>query len=134
MAFDATRRVVLLFGGSHQGRVLGDTWGWDGSRWRQLTAPGPGARANHAMAADPSRGIIVLFGGWAGTADTLLSDTWIWNGTAWRVAQARGPDAREMPAMAFDPVAGAVLLHGGRAQSGRALSDAWHWTGRWEPR
>jgi hypothetical protein len=133
MAFDATRRFVLLFGGTHQGQVLGDSWSWDGSRWQQLTTPGPGPRANHAMAADPSRGIILLFGGWAGIPDTLLSDTWIWNGTAWRMAEVNGPSAREMPAMAFDPAAGVVLLHGGRSQSGRALSDSWHWTGRWEP-
>jgi hypothetical protein len=36
MAYDAARGVTVLFGGypdEADGRVLGDTWEWDGSRW-----------------------------------------------------------------------------------------------------
>jgi hypothetical protein len=36
MAYDVERGVTVLFGGDPEeadGRLLGDTWEWDGSRW-----------------------------------------------------------------------------------------------------
>ena len=41
MAYDAARGVTVLFGGDPEeadGRLLGDTWEWDGSRWTRRDA------------------------------------------------------------------------------------------------
>ena len=39
MAYDAARRRIVLFGGYNDvtGRVLNDTWEWDGTTWTQAT-------------------------------------------------------------------------------------------------
>lgn len=85
MAFDAARKTSLLFGGS-QGQSgglawLDETWLWDGRAWTQATVSGPSARGLSAMAYDPSRQRIVLFGGY-NVVD--LGDTWEWDGVNWR--------------------------------------------------
>jgi hypothetical protein len=59
-----------------------DTWQWDGSAWTRLNTTGvPPARENGAMAYDPTRDEIVLFGGYAGY---FLSDIWTYTPTTWR--------------------------------------------------
>ena len=76
-------KSVLLFGGhgvdnSGKGRFLGDTWAWDGARWRQRQDIGPHPRVNHALAWDSARDRTVLFGGWFGIYpnDRIFGDTW----------------------------------------------------------
>jgi hypothetical protein len=60
MVFDGTQ--VLVFGG-YGSAYLGDTWSWDGKRWKQIQDIGPGLRALMAMAYDSTRSRSVLFGG-----------------------------------------------------------------------
>jgi hypothetical protein len=88
MAFDKRAGVIVLYGGDGvkaqpgQGfRVLDDMWTWDGSRWTQVKTPGPGKRFMHAMAYDPRRGKVVLYGGGSGAKS--LDDTWEWDGKQW---------------------------------------------------
>jgi len=88
MAFDKRAGVIVLYGGDGvkaqpgQGfRVLDDMWTWDGSRWTQVQTPGPGKRFMHAMAYDPRRGKVVLYGGGSGAKS--LDDTWEWDGKQW---------------------------------------------------
>ncbi len=60
-----------------------DMWEWDGSAWKRLTTTGiPPARENGAMAFDPTRNEIVLFGGYAGH---FFSDIWTYTPTTWQV-------------------------------------------------
>jgi hypothetical protein len=35
MVYDATRDRTILYGGNSAGKVLDDTWEWDGARWRR---------------------------------------------------------------------------------------------------
>jgi len=35
--YDATRNVVVLFGGSRPGQDFSDTWEWNGQRWTEMT-------------------------------------------------------------------------------------------------
>ena len=63
MAYDATRGVVVLFGGWHHPDHLGDTWEWDGNIWTQVATFGPSPRSVHARAYDAIRKRVVLFGG-----------------------------------------------------------------------
>ena len=45
MAYDAARRQTLLFGGNmFGGRLVNDTWAWDGASWTQLENRGPSER------------------------------------------------------------------------------------------
>jgi hypothetical protein len=75
MAYDAARKVTVLFGG--------DTCLWDGRSWtRVATTGGPPGRLVHALAYDPVRARIVLYGGTIGEQDA--GDTWEWDGAAWR--------------------------------------------------
>ena len=78
IAYDATRREVILFGGRTGSGTLtyfGDTWRWSGGSWVQaFPAHAPSARADHAMAYDSVRGEIIAFGGKTATAD-LRRDT-----------------------------------------------------------
>jgi hypothetical protein len=67
MAFDPKLHQLILFGGEGAGgQLLSDTWAWNGASWYDETGrfggPGPGARADAAMAYD-GRGDLVLFGG-----------------------------------------------------------------------
>jgi hypothetical protein len=47
MAFDATRRRVLLFGGHDGERVFGDLWSWDGEAWTRLEDAEPRPRVDN---------------------------------------------------------------------------------------
>jgi hypothetical protein len=60
-----------------------DTWEWDGSVWKRLSTDGlPPPRENGAMAFDPTRNEIVMFGGYAGA---FLSDLWSFTPNHWQV-------------------------------------------------
>lgn len=81
-AYDSTRRETVLFGGGG----TGSTWIWNGSDWRHAASSGPVGRSDAGLADDPSRGVLVLFGGFASTFPfgQALGDTWEWDGFAWR--------------------------------------------------
>jgi len=125
LLLEVAPRPVLFPG---DGEVLTVT-GERARRWVQRDPSGrtPDPRADHALAADPERSRLVLFGG-AGYGDTL-DDTWEWDGVAWtRFQAAPAPPARMSPALAWDPGSSAVLLFGGD----QALDDTWHWSqGDW---
>jgi hypothetical protein len=85
MAYHAATGQVVLMGGyvyGPNGYTLGDTWLWDGARWTEYTGPGPTPRSHHALAYDPDREVIVLYGGYAGGTSNL-DDTWEWDGAQW---------------------------------------------------
>ena len=107
--------------------MLADTWIWDGSTWTQHAAGlNPPSRAGHAMAYDPARRRVVMFGGDAGS--TFLNDTWEWDGTRWQlVPTPASPSARHSHAMAYEPHRHGILLVGG--YDGTARDDTWLWDG-----
>lgn len=120
---------ALLFGG-YDGDRLSDTWLFTGDSWTQVGGSGPPARSAHAMAYDPRRGVVVLFGGAGSTG--LLGDTWEFDATGWSRIDASGPAARRNHAMGFDPESGRVVLFGG-SDGVRRLGDTWLWNGvAWE--
>jgi hypothetical protein len=61
MAYDTSRRVTVLFGGSYVDG--GETWQWDAGTWERIAGNTPFTRYGHAMAYDTARGVTVLFGG-----------------------------------------------------------------------
>jgi hypothetical protein len=131
MAFDAQRNVTVLFGGWQAGSALnlGDTWEFNGANWVQRSpAAAPPARDSAAMAYDPVRHEVVLFGGWASDA---YADTWFWDGTNWTqpAEVTSGPSARYGAQMVWDSIGGLVLF-GGAEPGGTVLpADVWRWDG-----
>jgi hypothetical protein len=118
VALDAGRGRLVLYGGTGaegEGYAnVGETWEWDGSGW-WLSVPageGPGARAAMAMAYDPARRAVVMYGGASGDWDTgeiqLLRDVWTYDGTRW----VRGPDGPESfnGRLVYDSRRGEMLL------------------------
>ncbi|MEL6338378.1 MAG: hypothetical protein AAFQ65_00560 [Myxococcota bacterium] len=67
LAYDSLRRRVVLFGGQTDdvNERFGDTWEWNGARWRHLdvAAAAPTERFGQGLAYDPVRKKFVLFGG-----------------------------------------------------------------------
>jgi hypothetical protein len=115
MAFDDARAVAVLFGGDGgDGRLLDDTWTWDGRAWREVdvSGPRPSPRHSHAMAFDPARGEVVLFGGFDGRAH--LDDTWTWDGARWTpLAASTRPPGRKTHGLVHEAGRGRLLLFGG---------------------
>lgn len=119
-------QVVLFAGVNAAGSTLGDTWVWEGAAWRQITGAMPPQRFIAAMASEPTRGRVLLFGGFVG--ESSRADTWSFNGTAWTQHNVPGPSARGGHAMAYDAARDRVVLFGGRTAAGLAR-DTWEWDG-----
>ena len=127
MAYDATRRRVVLFGGqpSFSG-ILADTWLWDGANCTEaVTDNGPAARRFHAMVYDAQGDRTVLFGGSnPNFVPTYLDDTWVWDGSRWTAVDPRlTPPRRSGHAMAYDAARQRVVLFSGEGT--RIRSSTW---------
>lgn len=131
MAYDESRHVTVLFGGSDEtGTFLQDTWEWNGTRWANRTvANQPSPRAGHVMAYDSSKKHILLFGGY--NADGELNDTWVWNGNEWsqELPRASPPPAR-LWKMVFDVAHERAVLVG--VIDGNNETWVWH-RSNWAP-
>jgi len=128
--YDDARGTMLRFGGSVGSTFFNDTWEFDGTAWRALTpATSPGPRGRPAVARDPVRGEIVLFGG-VTTGGAMLNDTWTWDGSTWtRRSPPVSPSVRSGAAMAFDPARQRLVMFGGWVPSGLDTNDTWEWDG-----
>ncbi len=109
MAYDAARRVTVLYGGFDGEAEFTDTWVWDGESWELVGAGGRGgpslssrAVGVHSMASDPRRGPY-LFGGAVGAE---ARETWAWRPAApgLRLAARLSPafGARPFDCVPFD--------------------------------
>lgn len=134
MASDGRR--IVLFGGletvQDNSSPMNDTWVLVDTQWvRRSPRSAPSRRFNAAMAYDPSRDKLVLFGGHVSPVD--VSETWEWDGAEWTQRfPLHVPRARSFPAMAFDPAAGRVLMFGGATVVDHVrvdLDDTWAWDG-----
>jgi hypothetical protein len=131
MALDPVNEKTLLFGGSstraaEHAPLLGDTWLWDGEDWVQIADTGPSARRRFAIATDPDRKRVVLFGG-ENADGTFARDTWEWDGSEWMVREDTGPKARRGAQMAYDAWSETIVLFGG--DDGSQPGDTWAWNG-----
>jgi Galactose oxidase, central domain len=132
LAYDSTRRRIVLFGGSTADNTYtSDTWEYDGTNWvRKSTAASPPPRGGAGMTYDSTRGQVVLFGGYAGTGDfSLLNDTWVYDGATWRQkTTVDSPSGRDGASLTFDPTRNRVLLFGG-GSDGPEFNDTWEYDG-----
>lgn len=132
MSYDAMRGVTVLFGGIEDIAENGETWEWNGNgpgTWTRHLVTGPSPRDSVAMAYDSARGVTVLHGGFADTAEN--AETWEWNGTSWTRRNVSGPSRRYAHAMVYDSVRHVSVLFGGYDGSGVGVEqrDTWEWNG-----
>ena len=141
IVYDSDRKRIILFGGADAASVRGDTWEWDGRKWKLVSVTGPDPRTFPTMTYDSVRRRVVLFGGnrvlfGRGRDDNrYLNDTWEWDGQKWSKIDVPGPPARAEAVMVFDVKRRRSILFGGHTitQNGRNwFGDTWEWDGtRW---
>jgi Domain of unknown function DUF11 len=128
LAYDSWRARTVLFGGTDVNDVnLGDTWEWDGIRWKQVASTGPSNRRHSALAYDSARHRVVEFSGADG--QTFFGDTWEWNGVDWTQVATTGPSPRAAIGFAYDSARGKAVSFGGLTPQGALLQETWEWTG-----
>lgn len=102
-----------------------------GSRWTSIALAGPRARRNAGIAFSPSRGRVVMFGGfvWDDLGLGFDNETWEFEGGAWRQVLLEGqlPTPRENGRLATDSGTGSVWMYGGNNEEN--LSDLWTFDG-----
>ena len=136
----ATDAGVLMMGGLEpvqrlNGLRFEDVWRFDdatGQWWRVWESGGPQYRAGAAAAYDAGSGVVVLFGGAAGSCPypacpQNLNDTWVYDpaaGTWEERSPAVSPPARHGHTMAYDAQSDRVVLFGGDTGA-QWLGDTW---------
>jgi hypothetical protein len=130
IAYDPVLHMVLLFGGIRPAQTyLGDTWGWNGTTWRELAAATDGPPPGQAsMAWDPANDSMVLM-----PASSSGADTWTWAGSRWIDHHQTNPWLPTgVLSLAFDPNANRMLAVGfGNVVSPAlgAVMQTWTWNG-----
>ena len=140
--YDTASHSLYVYGGRNAAQTqLPDLWRFDGQQWMQLP-DGPRARGGHAMAYDPVRDRVVVFGGYCSVtcpscspdcgksgARTLEYDPTMgtWTDTDFDLGSGLG---RVDAAMAYDAVDHEVVLFGGRSNfTDAVLTDTWTYDG-----
>lgn len=118
LAYDPIARHVLAVGGLAGNVVVApasDTWAWDGTTWTQASSSGISARLGSAIAWNPARRRLTLFGG-APSPGTVTpnDDTWEWDGAAWRQVFTSDPPPGRQAHLAFPATDGSgIMVFGG---------------------
>jgi hypothetical protein len=133
MAFDESRRRVVVFGGgfrSSPAAPAGMTWEWDGSRWIDIkVATSPSPRVGHSMTWSPAHRAVLLYGGFAPSGS--FRDLWSWDGERWTLIDSAGPTDTEGQALTAT-TRGLVVVGPHAPASGDKRLAAWRYAdGRW---
>jgi len=124
LAYDVHRGVAVLYGGA--GR---ETWEFDGKAWKRVSTPHrPPIRGYGAMAYDPNRQVIVLFGGEVAPRKPtelpgLSNETWEYDGFDWVRVRTDGPPPRKNHRMVYDSARRRFVVFGGF--NTKLLNDTW---------
>lgn len=125
-AYDESRELAVMYGGrfgsSATPITLDDTWIWNGGHWTEAAGQRPPARRQHALAYDPVRKAIVLFGG-ADENDQALDDTWLWNGAWSKLEVTAAPTPRRAHTLVRSDAG--IVLFGGLLADGTHGQDTW---------
>ncbi len=102
--------------------------------WAHRTTSGPSRRPGTDLVYDASRGVCVLYGGYAAVSPTQMAqtdETWEWDGVEWtRRFPVHTPGPRAQHELVYDSLRNKVLLFGGfttAAPLGNA--DVWEYDG-----
>jgi hypothetical protein len=134
MVYDSVNQRMVNFGGYDiMFNRMNDMWEYNGAArtWVNVTpAVSPPRRQGSAMAYDPNRQRILLFGG-SDDAGTVLGDTWEWNAVAksWtQLSPSPAPSPRVGSRMVYDVANDRIILHGGwNSTTTQHFADTWAW-------
>jgi hypothetical protein len=140
LAFDSTRNVVVMFGGTDGGTESDDTWEYNGSTWTQITpVASPSARTDMAMAYDVARQLVIMHGGsTTGHNSAAVNETWSYDGGTWaQLSPGTTPGASAVPredrrmahGLAYNPDRQTLMLFGGVTSTSVQANDVWEWNG-----
>lgn len=129
MAYDPSRKVSVLFGGSDGNANFNDTWTFNGATWTKVDVPSPPpVRVIPQIAYHPGIQRIVMYGGTSGGNE--LGDTWTFDGARWIEVVGATPPARRDATFVWDPTRAQLVLSGGRIErTGAKLGDTWLFSG-----
>jgi cysteine-rich repeat protein len=137
VAFDRSRNVAVMFGGTPRDSQSSDIVRWEVrsngnvQQWRQLTVTlNPSAKFGMSSSFDIRRGTLVMFGGGPVPLTSVgFADTWEYADGQWqRRALAASPPATIEAAMLYDEVRGVSVLMGGTSRIG-VNNDTWEYDG-----
>lgn len=140
MAWDSTTHSVIAEIGDMPAPVGAPqpspaTWSWREGAWTKLSGAKTPAVMGGALAAFPSRGQVIMFGGCCGTSsryEVAKSGMWTWDGSSWtELHPAHMPPARWGETMVYDPSISRTVMFGGMTMEPDhpPLSDMWAWDG-----
>ncbi len=91
------------------------TWVWNGASWMyEPQAVMPPARADSAMAYDPNRAQIILYGGLSRGDGCACGDTWVYDGERWyELTLPQIPPSSSRHMMFYDQKRERMMLYGG---------------------
>ena len=147
LAYDASLKKLVLFGGYDDTEFLDQTWLWDGTNWTRVKKNPPYLRAQATLWYDPIAKKTIVYGG-VGRKDKdsrveRFGDMWSFDGTGWtdmKVDPASTPGMRYSTSSTIDPRTGHLLLFGGlyytkdtsgstTVETQRYVNDLWDWNG-----
>jgi cysteine-rich repeat protein len=156
MTYDGSRHAIVLFGGQFALAGLptptpdfADTWAWDGVHWTRIATEhrptsastiATDGRSSVAMAFDPHRNRVVLFGGISTQiAGPFISRTvandhvWELDSTDWHeITPTPGPASRADAVFTYNPATQRLLLADGSnsaTTNPTYYDDIWEWDG-----
>ncbi len=141
------RQLYFTFGGNavlfgnekNPVHYLDDTWKFTDGQWVKVNLGiHPGPRAEAAMAYDPLRKKVVLFGGRQAGEKWVAGDTWEFDGNVWEQIENKNfPTPRSGAAMRYAPLHKRIILSGGNPDISREKDykgPMWAWDGAaWRP-
>jgi hypothetical protein len=126
MAYDATRKRALLFGGMlYPDMPFGDAYEHTPDSWYPVRAAGntPPARHSAAMAFDEVNNRLLMFGGQARALSMYFNDLWAFDGKSWTELLVPSPPSRRgLHGMVYDSNRRVMVLFGGD-ENGMALKN-----------
>jgi hypothetical protein len=134
LQYDEATETVVLFGGYAPGtgprtgdnpaRDVGDTWVWDGKRWKKSEVEVM-PRTHARMAFDGDLGELVVIGGISAGRDVPVL---VGGAKGWKTLESKGMTLpqRYLTGVAFDKERGVLVLYGGGApRSSTLFDDTW---------
>lgn len=122
-AFDPVRDRVVLFGGFSNTGPFRDTWEFDGTTWRQISASGPEITSPTLVYDPPHNEVLMLGVDLTGTAvmHRLVDGAWE------RLNPTAIPPCVVQGALVYHPLSGRVIQYGGLCATGFPASTTFVW-------
>ena len=124
-----SKGLLLVDGyGNHPDSPQNNVWKWNGKKWKEIKASGPGSRCGNAAAIDKQTGNIVASGGWGkgGPGEDSRSDVWQFDGQRWTRMAVNLSDKWDHHKMVYADHLNALVIYGGRnATTGIPDSATW---------